>query len=65
MTCLQTVATSYRYATLAEEEGQHVCHESIALENETGFKLLDYGNRHEIDLPKWPITSATDGPKGK
>jgi hypothetical protein len=34
MTCLQTVATGHRNATLAEEEGQHVCHEPMASENE-------------------------------
>ena len=34
MTCLQTVGTSYRNAALAEEEGQHVCHEPMASENE-------------------------------
>ena len=33
MTCLQTVATSYRNAALAEEEVQHVCHEPMASEN--------------------------------
>jgi len=34
MTCLQTVATSWRNATLAEEEGQHVCHEPVVSENQ-------------------------------
>jgi hypothetical protein len=24
-----------------------------------GFKFFDYGNRYEIDLPKWPVTEQT------
>jgi hypothetical protein len=24
-----------------------------------GFKFFDYGNRYEIDLPKWPVTDQT------
>ena len=24
-----------------------------------GFRFFDYGNRYEIDLPKWPVTKDT------